>query len=390
MKIAFIGQKGIPAKLGGVEKHVSDLAVRLADQGHEVYVYARSNYTDKKQKEYFGVKIINLPSIPTKHLDAVSHTFLACADAILRRNFDVIHFHSIGPSSLLWMIKVFKPRTPVVATFHSQCYYHQKWGLFAKMYLKFGEYICCKLADKTITVSQTIKKYAEEKYHIKAISIPNGVNMPAPVQANIIKKNWNLDRDSYIFLATRLIRHKGVHYAIDSYKKLHTDKKLVIAGEGFFTDDYAQELKNLAGDNSNIIFVGKQFGACLAELFSNAYLFVQPSESEGLSIALLEAMSFGRAVLVSDIPENKEAAEDAGFYFKNKNVEDLSRQMDYLLKHKELVQEYGKNGLANVEKNFNWEDLTKRIIAVYDEVMILHQDKNKKRKFKSAILRSEI
>ncbi len=110
MKIAFIGQKGIPAIMGGVEKHVEELAVRLAALGHEVFVYVRHNYTYKNLQEFKGVKLIHLPSISTKHLDAISHTFLATLHALFC-SYDIVHYQAIGPSFLSWIIKLFKRKT---------------------------------------------------------------------------------------------------------------------------------------------------------------------------------------------------------------------------------------------------------------------------------------
>jgi len=365
----FIGQKGIPSLSGGVEKHVEELAVKLAKLGHDVNVYTRSNY-NKSNDSYKGVKLISLPSISTKNFDAISHTFLACLDLIFKRKVDIIHFHSIGPSSLIWLVKLFKPRTPVIATFHSQCYYHKKWGFFAKAYLRFGEFMCCRVADKVIVISKNLKRYAEDKYGREAEYIPNGVSLPKILPANEIEKRWGLKNNGYFLSVSRLIRHKGIHYLIEAYKKINTDKKLVIVGDGSFTDEYVKELKKLADKNQNIIFMGKQSGKILSELFSNAYCFVQPSESEGLSIALLEAMSYRKAALVSDIPENKEAVGGVGFTFKNKNVVDLRKKLIQLLTNSDLVKKYGEFGHERVKKNYNWDGIVVEILAVYDKTII--------------------
>ena len=197
MKVALIGQKGIPAQKGGVERHVEDLATQLQSLGVSVYVYARQNYTGVKKREFDhqGIKVINLPSIPTKNLDAISHTFFSILHLAFKK-VDVVHFHSIGPSSLIWMVKLFKPKTPVVATFHTQCYFHQKWSKLAKLYLKMGEKICCRWADKIIVVSKTLKKYVRNVYNIEAYYIPNGVSLPKKTKEinEIKKKLYNLGK----------------------------------------------------------------------------------------------------------------------------------------------------------------------------------------------------
>lgn len=370
MKIVFIGQKGIPVKAGGVEKHVNDLAVKLVEKGHDVSVYTRPSYTDSSLKEYRGVKLISIPSIPTKHLDAISHTFFACLDIIFRRDFDIIHFHSIGPSSLIWLVKIFKPHTPVIATFHTQCYHHKKWGVFARFFLKMSERICCYFSDRVITISRSLHRYAKEKYGIDATYSPNGVNPMKKVSADEISERWGLTKDSYIVSVGRLIQHKGIHYIIEAYKQLKTDKKLVIVGDGFFTDKYVQQLEEMARGNENIIFTGTQSGRVLKELFSNAYMFIQPSESEGLSIALLEAMSYATPVLVSDIDENREAVDDAGFYFKNKNIADLRFKMDEMLVKPTEIREKAQKALERVEKHYSWNSIVVDVLEVYEDALL--------------------
>jgi len=372
MKIAIIGQKGIPAVSGGVETHVEELSIKLAQKGHEVYVYTRPNYTDKNLKEYKGVSLISLPSIPTKHLDAISHTFFACLD-VSKRDIDIAHFHSIGPSFLIWLLKILKPNTPVVATFHTLCYQHKKWKLFARFSLRLGEYVCCNMADSVITISKGLKEYVFKKYKRKADYMPNGVLKSEFYEAKKIKQKWGLEKDSYIIIVSRLIRHKGIHYAIKAFKKINTDKKLVIVGDGFFTDDYTEELRALAAKDKRIIFTGRQNGNILKELFSNAYAFIQPSESEGLSISLLEAMSYGLGTLVSDIPENLEAIENTGFSFKNKDINDLAEKIKYIINHPDKVKNKGALAKERVEKNYNWDVIVDGVLEVYQKAV-----KNKK------------
>ncbi len=370
MKIAIIGQKGIPAVSGGVETHVEELAKRLVKRGNEVLVYTRPNYTDKNLREHEGVKLVSLPSVASKNLDAIVHTFLSALHVIfVERKIDVVHFHSIGPSSLLWLVKFLKPMTPVVATFHTQCYVHKKWGDFARIYLKFGEFVCNKVADEVIAISRNLQQYAQVKYKRVVNYIPNGVGVAKLKDPKHIRK-WGLEKDNYIVTISRLVRHKGIHYLIDAFKQLDTDKKLVIVGDSSYTEEYLRELKEQARDNRNIIFTGRQSGDILHELFTNAYLFVQPSESEGLSIALLEAMAYGQAVLASDIPENEEAVRNAGFYFKNKNVDSLKNELSQLLGNKEKVDSKRGQGLARVKLNYDWDMIVRDTEKLYEKASL--------------------
>ncbi len=374
MKIAFIGQKGIPAKSGGIEKHVEEVATRMAKEGHEVFVYVRNNYTDKKIKTYKGVNLIHLPSISTKHLDAISHTFLASVHALFCR-YDIIHFHGIGPTLLSFIPKFLKFKTKVVATFHCQDYYHQKWGTIARATLRLGEYMTCKIPDKTISVSKSLVLLAKEKYQTKTILIPNGAEISYCQQIDAISA-WNLKDKKYILSQGRLIKHKGVHYLIEAFKQLEDTSripnnfKLVIVGDGFHTDDYVRYLHTIAKGRENIIFTGTQTGETMEQLFAHAYLFVQPSESEGMSLSLLEAMGHGLTPLVSDIKENTDVIEKDGFSFVSKSVSDLRDRLAYLLSKPAEVERIGALARQRIQDEFSWDSIAKKTIEVYKSALL--------------------
>ncbi len=385
MKIAYIGQKGIPAKSGGVEKHIEKIAIRMAKKGHQVFVYARNNYNQANLKKYKGVQIITLPSISTKNLDAISHTFLATGHALFQ-NYDLIHYHSIGPSSLLWIIKLFKRKTIVVATYHCQDYFHQKWSFLAKAYLRLGEYIAVNFSDKLIVVSENLKVYIQRKYHKKAEVITNGMDVSPTLKSDYLKK-WNLRENNYIVYIGRLIRHKGVHYLIKAFKELEDKhltrgKKLVIVGDGFYTDDYVEELHDLARGREDIIFTGNLVGEELREIFSHNYAFVQPSESEGLSLALLEAMGYGKAIICSDIKENKEPLnKEMALFFHSKDEIDLEKKLVYLINNPVLAKEMGKKSQLRAQGKYSWEAKANQLENIYQSSLLAKKKINFKVKF---------
>jgi glycosyltransferase involved in cell wall biosynthesis len=382
MRIALIGQKGIPFSqdAGGVERHVEELSVRLAKMGHEVFVYIRPRFLVADKKEYQGVKLISLPSIPTKNLDTITHTFLATLHVLFKK-VDVIHYHGVGPSTMAWIPKLFKRKTKVIVTFHSIDKFHKKWGWFARHYLGWGEWTACHYPHVTIAVSHSIQEYCRGRYGREAVYIPNGVSIRHVNSDNLIKK-FGLESDNYILTVARLVKHKGIHHLIQAYKilekKYGTDpanwpggkiRKLVIVGAPSYTEDYLVYLKNLAEGNPNIIFTGMQLGNDLAQLFANAYLYVHPSEAEGLSITILEAMSYGRCVLVSDIPENLEVVDHGGYSFESKNVSDLYEKLVYLLDFSETVKRRGEHGLEFIHENFNWDEIAGQVEALYKGVI---------------------
>lgn len=377
MKIAMIGQKGIPAIYGGIERHVEELAIRLAEGGFDVSVFCRpwyGNKTEEKMKVYKGIKLVYLPSLKTKHFDAISHTFLATIYASFGK-FDIIHYHGVGPALLSWLPRIFCRKTKVITTFHCIDRKHQKWGFFAKVMLRAGEWAACRFAHETITVSKTLQQYCSEAYDKDTAYVPNGVSVAESFsnQPSGILEKYNLEKDKYLLMVSRLVRHKGAHYLIRAFRELQEkdarfcDLKLVFAGDSVFTDDYVKELKDLAKEDQNIVFVGFQSGRPLEDLFLNSLAVVHPSESEGLPIAVLEAMSYGKVVLASDIPENMELIKDFGFSFQNKNVRDLTLRLKEVLMCHDL-RERGEEAKKFVADNYNWEHVVSEVKKVYQGV----------------------
>lgn len=372
MKIAMIGQKGIPAIYGGVERHVEELAKEMSKSGHEILVYARKWYTPKNIKRVGNIKIIHTLGINTKNLDAISHTFTATIHAIMQKP-DIIHYHAVGPSLLAWIPRVFAPKIKVIITSHCLDRHHQKWGMFARIMLRLGEYTAAKFAHKTITVSKTLKNYYLNEYKANTTYIPNGIKkVNKNIDSNIIEDKWNLKKDKYVLMVSRLVRHKGAHYLIDAwqfaktqYPQLLEGYKLVITGGSAHTDSYTKELKQMARGDKSIVFTNWQKGKTLEQLFSNATLVIHPSENEGLPIAVLEAMSYGKAVLVSDIPEHKEIITDNKYWFSNASISSLADKIIELFQDKKQFAQVGKDNQTKVEENFNWQDITKKTLQVY-------------------------
>ena len=369
LKIAMIGHKRIPSREGGVEIVVKELSTRLVEKGHQVDVYNRrgshvsgKEFMNRIGKEYKGVRIITIPTFENKSLNAIVYSFLASI-RVLFGGYDIIHYHAEGPCSMLWLPKLFRKK--VVATIHGLDWQRAKWGNLASGVLKFGERMASKYADEVIVLSANMQDYFKKTYNRETRYIPNGINRPEYMAAKEITEKWGLHKEEYILFLARIVPEKGAHYLIDAYKRLQTDKKLVIAGGSSHSMEYYLELKNMAGNNYNIIFTDFVGGRTLEELYSNAYIFVLPSDVEGMAISLLEAMSYGNCCLVSDIPENTEVTEDKAPTFTKGDINDLARKLDVLCDNPEKVQGYRREAADFICKKYNWDCVTDRTVEVY-------------------------
>lgn len=372
IRVAMIGQKRIPSREGGIEIVVEELATRMAKKGLKVTCYNRSgkHALDKDQKvedlkEYKGVSLKKVLTIDKKGLAAMTSSFFGAIKILFSKN-NVVHFHAEGPSAMIPIIKFFS-RKKVIVTIHGLDWQRAKWGGFATKYIKFGEKMAAKYADEIIVLSENVQNYFMDTYNRKTNFIPNGVNKPEIIEVEIIKEKYNLEKDDYILFLGRIVPEKGIHYLIDAYKKLKTNKKLVIAGGASDTSEYFVELKSKCQDNDNIIFTGFIQGKELEELYSNAYIYVLPSDLEGMPLSLLEAMSYKNCCLTSDIAECKTVMEDKGIVFEKSNIKQLQEKLQNLLDNVDIVNKLKNESQEFILKKYNWNNIVDATLKLYEK-----------------------
>lgn len=378
MKVAMIGQKGIPATYGGVERHVEELAVRLVECGHDVTVYTRPHYDRHNARRpkpsrhptyYRGVRLVRLPSIATKHLDAISHVALCTAHAVASRA-DIVHYHAVGPALLCWIPRLFFRN--VVVTVHAQDALRSKWGRFARVALSWGEWIAIRTPNATICVSESLAAKLSKHYGRRVEFIPNGVALIEESDDSILAE-LDVERGAYILFASRLVPEKGCHYLIQAWQEAGQPLPLVMAGDSSFSPGYVERIKSMSG-GSAVKFPGNVYGARLASLFRNATVFVLPSDLEGLPIVLLEALGYGVPVVASDIPPNCEVMGEMGKTFVAGDIGDLrGRLLECLAAAKELKKDASLTA-SRIAASYDWDVVTRETIAVYTLAMGMADD----------------
>ena len=373
MKIAMIGHKRIPSREGGVEIVVEELSTRMVRFGNRVDAYNRSGYHvsgkefDEKHGKYFqGIRIFTIPTFSSSKLNAIVYSFLATIRSLFG-HYDIVHFHAEGPCIMLWLTKLFG--IPTVATIHGLDWQRSKWGNFASHMLKLGEKTAALHADEVIVLSHNMQDYFQETYGRKTRFIPNGINRPILKGDSEIKAKYGLEKDGYILFLARIVPEKGLHYLLHAFEQIETDKKLVIAGGSSHSQEYVQEMVNLAAKDSRVIMTGFVQGEVLEELYSNAYCFVLPSDIEGMALGLLEAMSYGNCCIASNIPENTEVAEDHALYFEKGNERDLQKRLEEVLAHPEQTQKAHQENADFICGKYNWDRVTEQTLHLYQHVL---------------------
>ncbi len=368
-RVAMIGHKFIPSRNGGVEVVVSNLAPHLAAFGYEVTCFNRTNRQQKKQRksgalprEYRGVRLVWTPTVDRRGLAAMTSSVIATVMAAFCR-FDLVHFHTEGPCVLCWLPRLLGKK--VVVTVHGLDHQRQKWGRFASAYIMRGEKAAVRHADSIIVLSEGVRRYFRETYGRETVLIPNGIDPAEPRPACEITERFGLAPREYILFLGRLVPEKGIHYLIEAYQKLKTDKKLVIVGGTSDTNDYVRQLYGIAGGSSSILFAGFQEGTVLEELYSNAYLYVLPSDLEGMPLTLLEAMNYSCCCVTSDIGECADVMDGSGFTFPRGNAEALRETLQDLCDHPDKAEAKRGEARRTVAAKYTWQEITAQTDALY-------------------------
>jgi len=362
VRVAFIGGRGVVSKYSGIESYYEQAGHELARLGHEVTVYCRSYFTPP-MNTHNGMRVRRLPTIRSKHLETVVHTLLSTVHA-MTSDYDVIHYHCLGPALFSFLPRLAGKKT--VVTVQGLDWQRGKWGRIASRILRWGEAAAVSSPDATMVVSRTLQQHYRQQYKRDTIYVPNGATLaPRRLPRRLIE--WDLLPDNYVLFLGRFSPEKNCHLLINAFDQLHTGMKLVLAGGSSHSDAYAESLRRHESDH--IRFLPWVSGSNLEELLANAALFVLPSEIEGLSLALLDAMAAGVCVLTSDIPENNEVVDGAGFTFHRGDQDDLERMLDLLVHNPELRRESANRGRERIHGQYLWPEIARSIEKAYYNVL---------------------
>lgn len=368
MRIAMIGHKRYGSREGGVEVVVTELARRMAALGHEVTCYDRGGHdvmTGERsagERVVDGVRVVPVRTVDAKGMAALSSSFFATRQAIRDRP-DVIHYHAEGPCVPLPLARRAGIRT--VATIHGLDWQRAKWGRLASAYIRRGEKSAATCADEVIVLSRPAQRYFRKTYNRETRIIPNGIDPKRRLRAHAITEQWGLTEGSYVLFLGRIVPEKRPELLIRAFRGLETDKRLVIAGGASDTSGYYEEVRGFAEGDPRILLTGFVEGEELAELYSNAYCYVLPSDVEGMPMSLLEAMAYGCCCVTSDIPECADVIADTGLTFPAGSEEGLRGVLASLLVDPNEAKALGIDAKRRAESSFGWDSVVRWTLETY-------------------------
>lgn len=373
MRIAFLGLRGLPAAYGGVERVVAEISTRLVRRGHSVSVYCWKHSGRDRPKDYKGVRLVHLPTIQIRYFGTLIHTFLSCLD-IMKRDIDIVHINNLENAPFAFIPRLFGKK--VVVQPHGPAWPILRWGTFrerfltnvkilwSRMYLYFCRFPTAYLSHRIVVISCADREYLLKRNLDKQCLITNGCVAPPLAKPNKMLQ-LGLEPQKYILTVGRVLPSKGFHHLIKAFRCIETDLKLVIVGGPLSKSAYGSYLMRLAKNDERIVFLGSVYNVLITEIFSNALAYVHPSESEGQSVALLEALSYGNCVVASDAPESVEVAGENARYFKSGDYQSLREVLEDLINNDTGIREKGTRAREYIEKYYKWENRAEKYEQLY-------------------------
>lgn len=365
MKIVFIGGRDI-LSLGGIESYMINLTRELTKMGHECVVWCESDHNEVKMLD--GVKVIYHPG-PKSNLICKPWCGLKATikTVVSGKRVDVIHYNAWPASLWSWIPRLFGRKT--ILQGHGFEWRHSKYGSKQKKILKIMEGVTAWTNSNVILVSDEQTDYFKDHYHRTAHTIPTAVNLPEDISSeSTIAKKFGLEPQKYFLFLGRLSKEKNVDYLIWAFEQIK-DYKLVIAGTNTVEPDYVDYLHNQGANNENVIFTGPAYGADKDWLLRNAYCFCLPSTTEGMSIALLEAMSYRLPIIVSDIIPNKEVLKGNGLYVRPENKSDLVEAYHEAINNPHKLQGFVEANYQLVKQKYTWGRVAKEYVDYLNTIL---------------------
>lgn len=364
-RVAVSGIRGIPARFGGSETAVEEIGKRLSAEGFEITVYCRRHNSDSDVPRYLGMRRILLPSFGGFNFDTITHSLIASLHFLLRNTADVIHFHGVGNALLLPLFRW--SRKKVVVTIDGPDWERPKWGPVARRMLELSAVMAVRWADRLIIDNHPSIAYFRDRWGADGTYIAYGADRDRPTSTDYVE-SLGLEPRGYLLFVGALVPDKGPDVLIDAYKRLDTDRPLLIVGDSPFASEYRQRLREAASGDDRIRLLGYVYGDEYRQLLAHAYAYIHPLRADGTSPALLQAMGYGSCIVINSLTEALSAVGDAALPYEKNDPADLAAKLDLVLSDSQLAQDLRDRALGRAEAEYDWDQVAAAHGALYAEL----------------------
>lgn len=374
MKIGMIGFRGIPHSYSGNEEFIRHLAPRLAERGHDVTVYCRSNLFKDRTPIYKGVHRVFLPTIEHKSGGMFIHAALAVT-AALRDRVDIVYIHTLpsAPHSLLpWLF-----RKPIVVNMDGLEWQRDKWGTIGKTYFKLARNIALFAADEVVNDCEVLRQYYLEHFGRDSAFIAYGAEFESSREPSVIQK-WGLKPDGYYLIASRLVPENNPDKIVNAYRRITTDRPLVIAGGANYSSPWLDRVRAEAGER--IRFIGHvNDPSDVIELHCNCHAYIHGHSVGGTNPSLVKALGCRNCIAAFASPFNREVLTGRDGALHGELFADqyeLACILQRFEDQPDLVKSYRARAWNRVREAYTWEQITDGYEAVFRAVVVRRQHRS--------------
>ena len=365
LSVSIIGTKGYPYVYGGYETLIKELSERLVKLNCEVTVYCHRGLFKEKPQSVNGISLVYIPGPDSKALSQLVHSFLSMIHACFSKTDVILVVNPAnGPMGLI--SKIF--RKPTAINMDGLEWLRPKWKGFPALYYRLAVRTALVFYDTLINDAEAMRQIYLKKFKKDSTVIAYGGNLQFSSQPELIKK-WNLEEHQYYLIVGRLIPDNNADILINGFLASESKRKLVIVGDVFYKDEYADSLKALKDDR--LIFTSYVYDSqTLAELYHNCYAYLHGHEFGGTNPTMIKAMAYGTAIIALNTVFNKEMLSDDlhGLYFE-KNEESVCERIEYAEKSEtEIValREISQKGITN---RYNWDYITQQYLNLFKKLV---------------------
>ncbi len=367
MRIAFFGSRGIPACYSGFETFVEQISVRLVKRGHDVTVYNRIPFNSYRKNMFKGVRIVCLPTVPTKMTDTIVHTALSVGHGLLKR-YQIAYFCGVGNSLFSFVPKLRGAKTLV--NVDGADFERAKWSGFGRWWLRQSERWAARLANVVVADNGMIQQRYKQLYGVDAALIPYGSNVVKTDPGTTALEKYGLISRNYFLYVSRLTPENAADLTIDAYLESGSSLPLVVVGDAPYQQEFIAKLKVLAAKSKNIIMTGFIFGNAYQQLSYHARAFILPTAIEATRPVLLDQMGFGNCIIARDTPGNLEVLSDTGITFKHSDPKaTLANTIRHVSKNLVEAAALGIRAQQRVATHYDWDVICKRYETLFESVL---------------------
>jgi glycosyltransferase involved in cell wall biosynthesis len=356
VKVAILGTRGVPAAYGGFETLAEELSVRLARRGHDVTVYARRGCVGEELSSFLGVRVVFTPTIRHKYLDTVVHGVTSGLHAAAE-GYDAVLVCNGANALTCRLPRLLGSGTLVLLNVDGLERNRRKWNRLGKAVYAVSERLSCVLPDVVVTDAKEIRRYYLERYGQESAYVPYGSDLPLPADLSILER-LGLESGGYVLYVSRFEPENNPDAVVRAFRDVPGHQRLVLVGSAPYAETFISCLKEEAAKDPRVLLPGAVYGDGYRALLAHASAYVHATEIGGTHPALIEAMGFGRPVLVHDTPENREVAGDAALWWDARAPGTLTRLLRALLPDAARREVLGASALRRARELYRWDDVT--------------------------------